>query len=217
MAKIRVLIADDHALFRAGTRALIDAQPDMEVVGEAADGVEVVEQCRRLRPQVVLMDLTMPGRRGVPAIQDLSQANPETRVLVVTMHDDAAYVRQALLAGASGYVVKQSLANELLKGIRAVHQGQRFVTKSVAGAVLESGRASEPGRDRKNLLERLTPRELEAARLIALGHTNAEVACRLHVCEKTVESHRMHIMAKLGFRTRAELVRFALENGLIGP
>ncbi len=214
MSRIRVLIADDHALVRAGLRALVDAQPDMEVVGEAADGVVVIEQCRRLAPQVVLMDLAMPGRRGISAIQDLHQACPGSRALVVTMHDDSAFARQALLAGAAGYVLKQSLPTELLKGIRAVYQGRLFVTPSLARA-LETGGDSTPRQTPNNYQDLLTPREREIAGLIALGHTNAEVAHRLHISLKTVESHRSHIMAKLSLRTRADLVRFALENRLI--
>jgi two-component system, NarL family, response regulator NreC len=214
--KIRILIADDHALVRAGLRSLLAAQPDMEVVGEAADGVVVVEQCRRLAPQVVLMDLTMPGRRGILAIQDLRQACPEARVLVVTMHEDPAYVRQALLAGAEGYVLKKSLATELISAVRALSQGQPFVTSALpAGALEFSGEPTASRKDR-DVLDLLTPREREAATLIALGHTNAEVASLLHITDRTVETHRQHIMSKLGLRTRADLVRFALENQLLG-
>jgi two-component system, NarL family, response regulator NreC len=213
--KIRVLIADDHALVRAGLRALLSAQPDMEVIGEAADGVMAVEQCRRLSPHVVLLDLSMPGRRGIATIEDLRRTWPELRVLVVTMHNEIAYVRQALLAGAVGYVLKQSLATELLEAIRQVHQGRQFVTPSLLHSSLNPNELPVKSCGKNSLPGLLTPRELEVASKIALGHTNAEVAALLHISDKTVETHRVHIMTKLGIRTRADLVRFALEHQLM--
>ncbi|HEY5915009.1 MAG TPA: response regulator transcription factor [Verrucomicrobiae bacterium] len=216
MARIRILIVDDHALVRAGLRSLLAAQPDMEVVGEAADGVVVVGQCQRLAPEVVLMDLTMPGRRGISAIQELSHECPEVRVLVVTMHDDPAYVRQALLAGAAGYVLKQSLATELINAIRAVSKGQRFVTPALGSDAIEPAGIPPRAETAEHFLGLLTQREQEVASSVALGHTNAEVARFLHITEKTVETHRLHIMSKLGFHSRADLVRFALEHRLIG-
>ncbi len=215
MTKIRVVIADDHALVRAGLRALLSAHPHLEIAGEAPDGVVVVEQCRRLAPDVVLMDLTMPGRSGISAIQDLRQTCPDTKVLVVTMHDDEAYARQALLAGAAGYVLKKSLATELLAAIQAVHEGRHHVAPALAHGNQPST-ASAPDLPREGrLLEVLTPREREVVHLIALGHTNAEIARRLHISEKTVETHRMHVTNKLGMRTRADLVRFAIEHDLM--
>jgi two-component system response regulator NreC len=214
--KIRIFITDDHALVRAGLRSLLAAQPDMEVVGEAADGVVVVEQCRRLAPDVVLMDLSMPGRRGIPAIQDLCRACPKTQVVVVTMHDDPAYVRQALLAGAAGYVLKKSLATELIKAIRLASQGKQFVTPALLSDTPEPKNNGSGSRKSGELLGSLTQREQEVASLVALGHTNAEVASLLHISDKTVETHRLHLMTKLSLRTRADLVRFALENHMIG-
>ncbi len=216
MPKIRVVIADDHALIRAGLRALLSAPPDMEVVGEAGDGVVVVEQCRRARPEIVLMDLTMPGRGGISAIQDLRRSYPDVRAVVVTMHEDPAYLRQALLVGAAGYVLKKSLAQELISAIRAVHQGRVFVSPELAPAVPNGAPVPPPERSANGLLERLTEREREVARFTALGHTNAETAAQLHISERTVETHRLHIMTKLGLHTRADLVRFALEMQLIG-
>ncbi len=216
MGRIRILIADDHALVRAGLRALLVPQPDLEVVGEAADGVTVVEQCRRLAPDVVLMDLSMPGRRGISAIKDLHDTCPGAKVLVVTMHEDETFARQALLAGASGYVLKQSLAAELLSAIRAVHQGQTHLTPKLAAVLATS--EEEPGSPRHGpaALESLTSREREVVTLVALGHTNIEISQRLHISDKTVESHRKNIAIKLGLRTRADLVRLAIEHGLIG-
>ncbi|MDW8308037.1 MAG: response regulator transcription factor [Verrucomicrobiales bacterium] len=206
MSRIRVLIADDHALVREGLRALLDAQPDLEVVGEAQDGVSAVTQSLHLKPDVVVMDLAMPGRSGIKAIEDLRQASPATRVVVLTMHDDEAYVRLARLAGAQGFVLKRSLATELIRAIRAVHAGQTHFPEVELPAPRQRG--GSPA-------ELLTEREREVLRLIAHGHTTAAIAARLHISEKTVETHRAHIAEKLGLRTRADLVHFAIEHGLL--
>jgi len=205
--RIRVLIADDHSLVRSGLRALLDAQPDLEVVGEAEDGVVVIERCRRLLPDVVLMDLTMPGRGGIPAIEELRQELPATKVLVLTMHDDEAYARQARLAGAAGYVLKKAVARELIAAIRAVHAGKTHFNLAAADTPPASGAP----------LELLTQRECEVVGLIALGHTSTEIAAKLHISEKTVETHRAHVFEKLNVKTRADLVRFALEHNLLKP
>ena len=214
MSKTRVLITDDHALVRTGLRALLGSQPDLEIVGEAADGVTVVEACRRLAPEVVLLDLAMPGRGGVAAIQDLRHTCPDVKVVVVTMHEDATYVRQAMLAGAAGYVLKKSLAAELLTAIQTVRQGQTYVAPSLAGAVCPVAKAGPPDGG-PSLLESLSPREREVVNLIALGHTNTEIGLRLHISPKTVESHRKNISAKPGLGSRADIVRFALDYGLM--
>jgi two-component system response regulator NreC len=210
MPNIRVLIADDHALVRSGLQALLAAQPDVEVVGEADDGAVVVDRCRRLAPDVVLLDITMPGRGGIPATEEIHQVCPATKVLVLTMHDDAAYARQAFLAGAAGYVLKKALATELIDAIRAVHRGERYIASSLAEAL-----AADPPPRKPGGLEQLSDREREVIGLIALGHTNAEMAAKLHISEKTVETHRARILEKLGLRTRADLVRFAIEHELM--
>jgi two-component system, NarL family, response regulator NreC len=215
MPKTRILIADDHALVRSGFRALLAGQPDLEVVGEAADAVVVVGECQRLAPDVVLLDLTMPGRSGISAIEDLRESCPGVKVLVVTMHEDEAYARQAIATGASGYVLKKSLARELLAAIRAVQRGQIYMAPSLASVLTERGGGPPASRPRENLEELLTPREAEVVSLAALGHTNAEIATRLHISDRTVETHRLHIMTKLGLRNRADLVRFALEHKLV--
>jgi two-component system response regulator NreC len=207
--KIRVLIADDHAMVRAGLRALLGAQSDIEVVGEAEDGVAAVEKCLRLKPNVVVMDLTMPGRGGINATEDIRHECPGVKVLVLTMHDDEAYVRQALLAGASGYVLKRALASDLIRAIRTVHTGKMHIP---AGVQLD---VSLPRSGKMEPVELLTGREREVVTLIALGHTNSEIADQLHISEKTVETHRAHIFEKLSFQSRADLVRFALEHGLL--
>ena len=206
MNRTRVFLVDDHALVRSGLRALLEAQSDLEVVGEAEDGVAAVEACRKLRPDVVVMDLAMPGRGGINATEDLGKACPETKVVVLTMHDDDAYVRLARLAGAAGFVLKKSLATELIRAIRAARAGQTHFPASEAPPAPTSGRTP---------LELITDREREVLTLIALGHTTPEIARKLHISEKTVETHRAHISNKLGLRTRADLVRFALEHSLL--
>ena len=215
MAKIRVMIADDHALVRSGLRALLTAQTDMEVIGEATDGADVVEPCCRLGPDVVLMDLTMPGRGGIAATEELRRSCPRTKVLVVTMHEDECYARQAVSAGAAGYVLKKGVTNELIAAIRDVHCGKSHIAPSLAQTLAASDPVSARRRAQTGAIELLSPREKEVLTLLSLGHTNAEVATRLHISEKTIETHRMHIMEKLDLRTRADLVRFALEHGLM--
>lgn len=215
MHRVHVLIADDHALVRSGFRALLAAQPDLEVVGEAADGVVVVELCRRLAPDVVLLDLTMPGRGGMEALQDLRRTCPAVRVLVVSMHEDETFMRHARRAGAAGYVLKKSLATTLITAIRTVYRGQSYFPPSLA----ETNGPHPPAAPVTDgcLLNSLTPREREILTAIALGFTNLEVARRLCISDKTVETHRKNVAIKLGLRTRADLVRFALEYKLIGP
>jgi two-component system response regulator NreC len=205
MSRIRVLLADDHTLVRSGLRALLEAQPDMDVVGEAEDGVAVVERSRSLKPDVVVMDLAMPGRGGINAIEDLRTGCPAIKVVVLTMHDDEAYIRLARLAGATGFVLKKSLASELIRAIRAVRAGETHFPPTIP---------PRPPLAARTPLDLLTDREREVLALIALGHTTPEAARKLHISEKTVETHRAHISGKLGLRTRAELVRFAIEHGL---
>jgi two-component system, NarL family, response regulator NreC len=217
VGKIRVLIADDHALVRTGLRALLDAQPDMEVVGEAEDGLVVESRCRALSPDVVLMDVTMPGRGGIAAVQDVRRASPNARVLVLTMHEDEAYVRLAASAGAAGYVLKRALAGELVSAIRTVHEGGRHAPPELAAAFFEREALPPAGGDTKAAIHVLSDREREVVGLIALGYTNAEIGHKLCISEKTVESHRAKILSKLGLRTRADLVRFSIEHGLMKP
>jgi len=206
MKPIRVLIADDHALVRSGLRALLVAQADFEVVGEAEDGAVALERCRKLEPDVVVMDLTMPGRGGINATEDIRHECPCTKVVVLTMHDDEAYLSMARLAGAAGYVFKRSLATELIQAVRAVHAGRTY---------FPSAGTTSRNKNPKSALAIISEREREVLTLIAHGYTTSEIADKLHIGEKTVETHRAHISEKLGLRTRAELVRFALDHGLL--
>jgi len=212
MSRIRVLIADDHAVLRAGLKLLIGAEADMEVVGEAADGAEAVERAHTTAPDIVLLDLTMPGGRGTRTIEDVVQLTPRPRVLVLTMHDDAASMQAALLAGASGYIVKKAADVELLTAIRAVHHGRTFVNLTRPGEE-QIARNSPAGGNPKPL----SPRETEVLRLLAQGHSYREAAEHLGVSVKTIETHRKRLVDKLGLKSRAELFRFAVEVGLLEP
>jgi DNA-binding NarL/FixJ family response regulator len=207
VAKLRVLLVDDHLVVREGLKALINREADMEVVGEVAAGLYVMGTAEETRPDVVIMDVSMPHMSGMEATRELRQALPDTRVLALSMHEDRVYIRQMLEAGASGYVVKRAMAAELLRAIRAVASGAVYVDPHVAGHVEgllggQSHGATE-----------LTPRETEVLRLIAQGFTNKEIAARLGIAVKTVETHRARAMEKLGLQSRAGVVRLALERG----
>jgi len=214
MGRIRILLADDHAVLRAGLRVLIDAQPDMEVVGEASSGAEVASRCLALGPDLVLMDLSMPGGGGIAATLDVRRECPQARVLVLTMHDDPAYLRSVLAAGASGYVLKQAADTELLAAIRTTARGETYLAPSLAGSVVQEllGRRSRKGQSETPAL---SEREQEVLRLVAQGHTNQEVANHLCLSVKTVETYRARLMDKLGLKSRADLVRYALSIGLL--
>ena len=215
MGRIRILIADDHAVLRSGLRMLIGSQRDLEVVGEASDGDEAVRKVSTLRPDIALVDISMPGSSGIKAIERIREASPGTRVLVLTMHDDAAYARAALAAGASGHIVKDVEAAELLAAIRAIYRGGTVVHLTrEGGAVADAITApDEPGARAGHDL--LSDRERQVLVLVAQGHTNREVADRLLLSVKTVETYRARLSDKLGLRTRAEIFRFALQEGLL--
>lgn len=210
-ARHRVLLVDDHAVLRAGVRRLLEDESDLEVVGEAADGIEAVEAGARLRPDVAVVDLTLPRLDGVEATRRILQRSPDTRVLVLTMHDEPAFVERVIEAGASGYVLKRAADSDLIRAIRAVCSGEGFLDPGVARSVFEFSHMPE----RDSATKRLSPREREVLALVAWGHTNREIADRLVVSQKTIESHKARLMDKLGLRTRAELVRHAKKSGLL--
>ena len=217
MPGIRVLIADDHAVLRAGLKLLIGNQSDMEVVGEAANSAETVRRAEATAPHVVLLDLTMPGGRFTQTIERLVQVVPDSRVLVLTMHDDPAYLRAALQAGAAGYVVKKAADVELLTAIRAVHNGRTFVdlTRPDEVAPDHGGRSLPRNSPAAGAPRPLSERESAVLRLLAQGHTNQEAADHLAVSVKTIETHRKRLSDKLGLKSRAQLFRFAVEVGLL--
>src|SRR6059058_5590313 len=208
---VRVLIVDDHAVFRAGLRMLIDAEDDLEAVGEAGNARDAVFQARALKPDVVLMDVVMPDQSGLDVVPTLLHERPETKVLVLSMQDDPQYVRQAFAAGASGYVLKEAADTEVVSAIREVARGGRYVHPTLGARLVEAD-AEERKRAES---DPLSEREREVLRLLALGHTNQEIARMLYISVRTAETHRAHIMQKLRISTRAELVRYALTHGLL--
>jgi len=215
LRRIRILVADDHAVLRAGLRMLVSAQPDMSVAGEAASGAEAVRAVQKTRPDVVLLDLSMPGG-GAECIERIVKEGPSARVLVLTMHDDPAYARRAVEAGAAGYIVKKAADTELLSAIRSVHGGGTFVDVSMRAPArrepLRSGaRLVEPGRVQPGI----SRREQEVLVFLARGHTNREIAERIRIGVKTVETYRSRLALKLGLSTRAECVEYALATGLL--
>jgi DNA-binding NarL/FixJ family response regulator len=215
MHRIRVLIADDHALLREGVRALLKPSEDLEVVGEAEDGRQAVEECRRLSPDVVLMDIAMPGLGGLEAALQIRRDDPRVKVLVLTQFEEREYVARLLKAGASGYVLKKSAAAEILSAIRAVHRGGLVLDPAIARGVVREGVCSVLEAAGSDPYESLTDREKQVLKLVAEGRSNKEVAQLLDVSVKTAMSHRERVMGKLGLHTRTDLVRFALRRGVI--
>jgi DNA-binding NarL/FixJ family response regulator len=208
---IRVLVVDDHAVVRSGLRRLLDAEPDIETVGEAPNADRAVFEAIETQPDVVLMDLVMPEKGGIEGMPAVLQAVPEARVLVLSMQDDPRYVREAFAAGASGYVLKEAADAEVVDAVREVANGGRYVHPAL-GARLVAAEAEERAEAEQ---DPLSDREHEVLRLLALGHTNQEIAKMLYLSVRTVETHRAHIMQKLRLETRAELVRYAIEHGLL--
>ena len=211
----RVLICDDHALLRAGLKALLADEAGVEVVGEAENGRVAVERAVALRPDVALVDITMPELDGLAATRQIQKGAPDVKVLVLTMHDDPAYLFQALEAGASGYVYKRSAESDLIEAIHAVVRGDAFLAPKAAQQVVADYLRRRDAGDLPPPAERLTPREEDVLRLLARGYTNPEIGEELVISLKTVETHRAHILGKLGLRKRAELVQYAQTHGLL--
>jgi len=216
--KIRVFIADDHGVLRGGLRALISAQLDMEVVGEAANGPDAHDGIRKTEPDVALMDISMPDGGGLAAIATVKQVRPRTRIVVLTVHDELGYVRAAADAGAVGYVVKKAVDTELLAAIRAVAQGRTFMDAPLGlGPGQQSMRSESANGVRGGETTQLGRREREVMGRVAEGYTNAQIAEELKLGVKSVETYRSRVMEKLGLTSRADLVRFALECGILAP
>ena len=206
---ITIVIADDHAIVRSGLRMLLEAEEDLAVVAEAGDVPSALRYVRAHRPSVLILDLNMPGDPSLPAIETVRDSSPETKVVVLTMQNDPAFAREALRGGALGYVLKEAADSELVEAVRLAAQGRTYLHPELgARLAAEPPAPSGPPDD-------LTEREVEVLRLIALGHTNNEIAGQLYLSVRTVESHRAHIQQKLRLSTRAELVRYALDKGLI--
>jgi DNA-binding NarL/FixJ family response regulator len=210
MKRTRILLADDHAVVRQGFKMILAAQPDMEIVGEAGHGREAVELAEQLRPDVIVMDVAMPELNGIEATRRLAASLPHTRVLALSMHKDSVYVREILRAGARGYLLKDSVAADLVSAVRAVASGEGYISPAVSNAVLDDYR-----RHVTNPIDLLTSREREVLQMLAEGKTNKEIAGVLNLSVYTVDSHRGRIMEKLNLHSINELVRFAVRNGLI--
>ncbi len=213
MAKIRVLIVDDHAILREGLRALLNYYDDVEIVGEAQDGAEGIEKVKTLSPDVVLMDIAMPGMNGLEATRLIREKYPQTSVLVLTQHEDRQYVLPLLQAGASGFMTKRALGTELIHALRIVAKGETYLHPAAAATVVQELR--HQGESIADSPESITPRELEILQHIVAGETNAQIANALSISVKTVEWHRANLMSKLDAHTVADLVRYAIEHGLV--
>ena len=213
--RIRVLLADDHAVLRAGLRALLSAEPDMEVVGEAGDGQETVRQAALLRPDVIVMDIAMPGSSGLQATRAIRAQGLPSKVLILTMHAEEQYLLPVIEAGGSGYVLKTGADSDLIEAIRVVHRDEVFLYPSAAKMLL--GKYLERSETDDVPYDGLTPREREVLRLTAEGYTGQEIADRLVLSPKTVDTYRQRVMEKLNLHHRSELVKYALRKGLLQP
>ena len=215
MGKIQVLICDDHTILREGIRLLLNAESDIEVIGEAVDGRDAVEKTRALKPDVILMDIAMPLLNGLDATRQIVSDHPDARVLVLTMYESDEYIEQMLEAGAVGYVLKKVASSELAFAIRSVQRDGSFLYPSITKRILEDYlRRAQSGQD-KQTLDGLTDREREILQLVAEGHTNKDVAEMLSLSIRTVQNHRAHLMEKLGIHDRSELVKYAIKKGII--
>ena len=210
MKKLRVFLADDHAIVREGLKLLVNSQPDMAVIGEAGDGATAWREAKALQPDVVVMDVSMPELNGAEATERLKVSCPEVKVVALTGHADEVHVRQLLGAGAAGYVLKRTVSEELTKAIRVVAAGGTFLDPAVAGKIVDSYISP---RQTETIEANLSPREQEVLLDVARGYTNREIAERLHLSVKTVEGHKGRIMEKLEFQSRADIVRYALQQG----
>ena len=217
MKKIRILIADDHAIVRDGLRQLLNSQADMEVTGEAEDGREALKKVKTLRPDVILLDIAMPRLSGLEVITLIREASTETQVVVLSMHAKETYVQQALASGAMGYVLKASPSTDILEAIRTAHRGEYFLSSRLKAEVIGQYLKTRPASVAVRGYELLTEREQQVFRLVAQGHSTAQIAEILCVSAKTVEKHRTSLMNKLGVHDRMELLKYAIKIGVVDP
>jgi two-component system response regulator NreC len=208
---ISVVLVDDHAVVRSGIRLLLDGQDDIEVVGEAGNAKDALFRARALKPDVILLDVVMPGESGIEVLPKLLKESPKTKILVLSMQDDPSYVREAFAGGAHGYVLKEAVDEEVVSAVREIAQGGHYVHPALGARMITADAEERAAAEADPLSER----EREVLRLLALGHTNQEIAQQLYISVRTAESHRAHIMQKLRLATRAELVRYALSQGLL--
>lgn len=211
---VRIVIADDHAVFRSGLRALLEKETDMEVVAETGEGFATIQAACRHDVDVLLLDITMPGLPGPKVAESVLKERPRLAIVVLTMHEDEYYLQELFKIGVRAFVLKKSTGTDLLEAIRAAYRGERYVDSALAGHVISSY-VGQRSTKKAGRLDLLTPRETEVCTLLAYGHTNAEIARKLCISQRTVESHRNNLMGKLDLKSRAKLVRFAMDNGLI--
>ncbi|KKM09491.1 histidine kinase [Clostridiales bacterium PH28_bin88] len=215
MDPIKLLLVDDHTVLRSGLKLLVGAQPDMQVVGEAAGGDEALRLVKELKPDVVILDLSMPGTNGLQVLEEILEISPATKILVLTMHEDEEYLRRVLRSGGKGYILKKAADVELLSAIRAVHRGEVFIEPSMAKTLVNALFETATVALDKKKEQGLSEREKEVLRLVALGYTNQQVANSLMISVKTVESHKARIKDKLNIYRRSDLVRYAMQHGLV--
>jgi DNA-binding NarL/FixJ family response regulator len=210
-----IVLADDHPIVRQGLKAALDADPDCQVVGEAADGLETLALVERLKPSILIVDVMMPGLNGLEVTRRVTASSPHTRVIVLSMYADEAHVLEALKYGAVGYAVKDVDLPELIRGLREVAAGRRYLSPPLSERALEAYARRAQASD--NMHEALTPREREILQLVAEGHTSAEIAARLGISPRTVEVHRANLLHKLGLRTQTDVIRYAIRRGILPP
>jgi two-component system response regulator NreC len=216
MQKIRILITDDHALLRSGLKALLNCSPQFEVVGEAGDGLEAIRMVEELSPDVMILDISMPGLSGVDCVKEIRSRHLPCRILVLTMYDDEEYIKEVMQAGADGYILKKSADTELIEGILKVYTGKKYLNESISQTLIDSLLRNSGDRfDSKDPYILLSTREREVLRFIAQGHTNSEIAEMLSLSAKTVDTYRSRIMNKLNLRKKSELVNYAIQHKLI--
>lgn len=215
MSKIKVMIADDHALVREGIAAFLRMSTDIEVVGEASDGLEAIDGAKRLNPDIILMDVAMPKLGGLEALVEIKKINPDIRILVLTQYEDKEYIRRFLKAGASGYLLKKAVGMDLISAIKAIASGEAYLHPSIAASVIDEYRCIRKGDTTEDPYESLTDREKQVLKLIAEGHTGKEIADILGISTKTAVAHQTNLSEKLDIHTRAGLIKFAVAKGLI--
>ena len=211
---LKILIADDHAVFRSGLRALLEKEPNMQIIGETGNGFDTIRAVENMDVDVLILDITMPGLPGPKVAEAVLKIKPELTIVVLTMHEDEYYLQELFRLGAKAFVLKKSTGTDVVQAILAAHKGDNYVDPALTNAVISSFVGRQPKKPKSNRLDLTTPREQEVLVLLAFGHTNAEIADKLCISERTVETHRNNIMSKLELKSRAELVRFAIDNGL---
>jgi two-component system, NarL family, response regulator NreC len=212
---IRIFIADDHAVFRSGLRMLLEKEPDFQVVGETGNGFDTIRAVVDTDLDVLLLDVAMPGLSGARVAEEVLKSKPQLAIVVLTMHEDEYYLQEFFRLGVRAYVLKKSTGTDVAQAIRAAQKGKQYIDPALTNLVISSYVGRQPTKQKTGKIDMLTPREMEVLTLLAYGHTNGEIAEKLRISERTVETHRTNIMTKMEFRSRAELVRFAIDNGML--